>query len=339
MTATIFLTGATGLVGFRILLDALSAGHNVRYAVRSEEKAKIVSSNPRIQALALGDRLSQFITPDFTAKGVFDAALQGVTHIIHTGSPVPMPNCDPNTDVFQPTLKMQEELLSSALKTPSVQRIVITSSSVANTGIMAPQHAVSASTRLPPPSPMPISFDHAYVAYVNAKILAVKFADEFTEKFNPHFSISHVMPGYVFGRNELMLDALSATTRNSSNSLLMMGMLGQEIPEPLHGVYAHIEDVGEVHLRVAFLEPKEGEPKDFGVTTKVNYDNIFDIVEEAFPEQVARGIFKRSKVRTQPVEYDSSETEKLLGRKFKSFESAVVDVAHQYAGFKPEPLT
>ncbi|KAI1136777.1 putative cinnamoyl-CoA reductase [Hypoxylon sp. FL0543] len=339
MTATIFLTGATGLIGFRILLDALAAGHNVRYAVRSEEKARQISSNPRIQDLAPGDRLSPFIAPHFTAEGVFDAALQGVTHIVHTGSPVPMPTFDPNTDVFQPTLKMQEELLSSALKTPSIQRIVITSSIVANTGIMAPEHTVSASTRLPLPSPMPTSFDNVFVAYVMAKMLAVKEADEFAEKRSPHFTISHVMPGYVFGRNELALDAAAVATRNSSNNFLMMGVLGREAPAPIHGVYAHIDDVAEVHLRVLFLDPQEGETKDFGVTTKVDYDAVFDVVEKAFPEQVAQGVFKRGRVRTLPVDYDSSAAEKLLGRKFRSFESAVVDAAGQYAEFRPEPLT
>ncbi|KAI1411194.1 putative cinnamoyl-CoA reductase [Hypoxylon sp. FL1857] len=329
MATTIFLIGATGLIGFRVLLEALAAGHNVRYAARSEEKAVKVSSNPKVRALVPGDRLSHVIIPDCTAKGAFDAALQGITHIIHAGSPVPLPNYDPNTEVFQPTGLMIKELLSSALKTPSVQRIVITSSIVANVGLVPPPHVVSASTRLPPPSPVPSSFDDVFEAYVTAKILALRYADEFVEEHKPHFSISHVVPGYVFGRNELALDADSVLKLNSSNNLLVMAMLGENL-FPIHGVYAHIDDVAEVHLRVLFLDPKEGEPRDFGVATSVNYDNMFDIVEKAFPEKVAEGIFVRGSLQTLPVEWDSSETEKLLGRKFKSFESAVVDVAGQY---------
>jgi hypothetical protein len=83
-------------------------------------------------------------------------------------------------------------------------------------------------------------------------------------------------------------------------------------------------------LRVAFLEPEPEGPKDFGVATKVDYATIFDHVEKAFPEAVAAGVFKPGKVPTLPVEFDSSDVEKLLGGKLKGFESAVADVAGQY---------
>ncbi|KAI1496397.1 hypothetical protein F5X99DRAFT_400638 [Biscogniauxia marginata] len=111
---------------------------------------------------------------------------------------------------------------------------------------------------------------------------------------------------------------------------MMMGMLGAELPMPIHGGFAHIDDVADLHLRVAFLNPKADEPKDFGISTKVDYATIFDYVEKAFPKAVAAGVFKRGTVPTLPVEYDSSDSEKLLGRKLRSFESAVVDVASQY---------
>jgi nucleoside-diphosphate-sugar epimerase len=105
MTATFLITGASGLIGFRILLVALAAGHNVRFTVRSEEKAKMVSSNRAIKELGITthDRLLPFIIPDQTAEGAFDSALQGVTHIIHAGSPVPVPTFDPVTEVYEPT--------------------------------------------------------------------------------------------------------------------------------------------------------------------------------------------------------------------------------------------
>ena len=120
MAGTIFITGATGLIGFRILLAALAAGHKVRYAARSDEKAKTVSSNAAVQKLAPNGRLSPAIIPDFGADGAFDAALEGVTHVIHAGSPVPMPTFDPMTEIFEPTIRISAGLLSSALKTPSV---------------------------------------------------------------------------------------------------------------------------------------------------------------------------------------------------------------------------
>lgn len=149
---------------------------------------------------------------------------------------------------------------------------------------------------------------------------------------NPHFTVSHVIPGYVFGCNELALDAATMQTQNSSNNFLMMGLVGGEPPFPIHGTFVHVDDLADFHLRVLFLEPRAGDPMDFAIGTKVDYGTIFDPVEKAFPQAVASGALKRGKVTTLPVEYDtkSSDVEKLLGRKLKSFESAVVDVAAQY---------
>ncbi|KAI1773255.1 putative cinnamoyl-CoA reductase [Hypoxylon cercidicola] len=330
MSTTILITGATGLIGFRVLLAALAAGHKVRYTARSKDKASAVSSNPAVQKLAPGDRLSSVVIPDFTVDGAFDSALQGATHVIHTGAPVPIPDFDPVTQIFQPTVKMSSNLLSSALKTPSVQRIVITSSVVANMGPIPPPTTVFASTRLPLPDPVPTAFDDVVEAYRVGKVVEIHNSDEFVKTRNPSFTIAHVMPGYVFGRNELALDAATMRTQNSSNMRLMAGMLGEELPTPIHGSFAHVDDVADAHLRVAFLDPQADGPTDFGIATEADYTTIFDHVEEAFPEAVAAGVFKRGKVPRIPMKYDSSDVERLLGRKLISFKSAVVDVAGQY---------
>ncbi|KUI58950.1 hypothetical protein VP1G_06193 [Cytospora mali] len=328
MAATILITGATGLIGFRILLLALEAGHKVRYTVRSEEKAKVVATNPAVQKLAPGDRLSSAIIPDFTIDGAFDHAVQGVTHIIHAGSPTPVPTFEPTTQVFQPTIKISSGLLQSALKSPSVQRIVITSSIVANLGLVPGPAKVSASTRVPLPSPVPDTFDNVFEAYTIGKIVELHNTDNFIKTQNPHFTVSHVIPGYIFGRNELILNAAMMHDQNSSNNFLILGMLGAELPFPIHGGFAHIDDVADVHLRVALEQGLAS--KDFGIATKVDYASIFDYTEKAFPKAVEAGVFKRGTVPTLSVEYDSSDVEALLGGKFRSFESAVVSVAGQY---------
>ncbi|XDG01111.1 hypothetical protein ABKA04_000726 [Annulohypoxylon sp. FPYF3050] len=337
MAATILITGASGLIGFRILLAALAGGHNVRYTVRSEEKARLVSSNPAVQKLAPGgDQLSPVVIPDFCADDAFDAALAGgVTHIIHAGSPVPYPTYNPMTEVFEPTVKMTVNLLSSALKTPTVKRVVITSSIVANLGLTPPATSapITASTRVPLPSPLPSTFDDVFSGYIAGKMVSLHYTDTFARTQNPHFSIAHVVPGYVFGRNPLALNADMMRSQNSSNNFLMMGMLGTESPLPIHGGFVHVDDLADLHLRVLFLEPSGARDKveDYGVSTPVNYDTIFDIVAKAFPKAVQEGVFTRGKVPTLPVNYETSgEVEELLGRKLRTFESAVVDVAGQY---------
>jgi len=331
MPANILITGGTGLIGFQILLAALSAGHKVCYTARSEAKAKVVSSNPAVQKLSVEDRLSTIIIEDFSVDGAFDRALEGITHVIHVGSPVPVPTYDPVTEVFQPTLRITENLLSSALKVPTVKRVVITSSIVGNmTPLPDASIKVTASSRVQLPNPSPKSFENVFDAYFQAKILELNATDKFVKTNDPSFSVCHAIPGYVFGRNELALDIETFRQGNSSNNFMVLALTGGAIPFPIHGGYAHIEDVANVHLHLAFKELQPGEPTDFGISSKVDYESIFGYVEKAFPKAVAEGIFSRGQLPTLPVWYDSSETEKVFGTKFKSFEKAVLDVASQY---------
>lgn len=66
MAANILITGASGLVGFRVLLDALDedAGHNIFFTVQSEVKAQTILTNPAVQRLAPSCRLTPVVIPD-----------------------------------------------------------------------------------------------------------------------------------------------------------------------------------------------------------------------------------------------------------------------------------
>ncbi|KAE8373703.1 hypothetical protein BDV26DRAFT_296693 [Aspergillus bertholletiae] len=330
MAPLVLITGATGLIGFRVLLEALKNGYNVRFTARSEAKAEKVMSNPVIQALAPGDRLSSIIMPDTTADGAFDNALRDVTYVIHVGSPVPAPGFDPLTQVWEPTIKGVSNLLTSALTVPSIKRIVITSSIAGNMPpIPDPCTTVTAASRVHLPGP-PTTFSSLFEAYTLAKITEANNTDAFVEKNNPHFSVAHIMPGFVFGRNELALTADAVVNENSSNRYLMACIMGRDIPLPLHGGYIHIDDLADVHLKVLRLEPGPDTPTSFGASIDVDYSVIFDHIQKAFPKAVADGTFKRGSLATLPISYDSSETEKVLGIKFRSFEDAVLDAARQY---------
>lgn len=330
MTSNILITGATGFIGSHILLAALASGHRVRYTARSEDKAKRTSSNPAVQALA-GGRLSSVIIPDLSADGAFDDALQGITHVIHVASPVPWPNLDPLKDIFEPMLKINSELLASALKTPSVQRIVITSSVSGVLGLKPPTTRTTASARALLPSPLP-TFESPAEGYTAGKVAALHEADEFMRVRRPHFTLAHVTPGFVFGRNRIGPEV------ETSNRYLLAGLRGGEPPYPLFDACVHIDDLADLHLRAVLLPPpgsaaaadEAALPADFGAAIKVDYDQTFGYVEEAFPKAVAAGVFKKGTITTFPIDWDSSESEKLLGRKFQDYKTMVLDVAGQY---------
>ena len=340
MSTKILITGATGLIGFRVLLAALEAGYSVRFTARSEKKAEVVTSNPAVQNLTPGDRLTSILVPDYTAPGAFDAALKDITHVVHVGSPVPAPQYDPKTDVFDPTVKGVDGLLGSALKTPSVKRVLITSSIVANMAPMPdPTVQATATSRFSLPGPPPDKFTDVFEAYILGKIVEINATDKWIEKHLPHFSVSHVIPGYVFGRNELCLTPEAIKAKNSSNGFLMLALTGGDVAFPIHGAYAHIDDVAEVHLKVTFLDPVAGEPKDFGIATNIDYAsaNAAELVAKKYPKAVEDGVFGKGNILTLPVDYDSSATEQALGLKLRSFDSAVLDVANQYLELLGKP--
>ncbi|KAF7596039.1 hypothetical protein BBP40_003819 [Aspergillus hancockii] len=331
MAPLVLVTGATGFIGFRVLLEALNHGYNVRFTARSQEKAQKVLTNPVIQTLAPGKRLASIILPDTTVDGAFDAALQGVTYVLHAGSPVPIPGYDPVTQILWPTVKGTANLLDSALKIPTMKRIIITSSIVANmTWPPDPSTTYTAASRVQLPGPLPTSSSDIFDAYAFAKVTGANETDAFVKNNRPHFTVAHIMPGYVFGRNELALTAGQVLNENSSNMFLMASITGKELPVRIHGGYVHIDDLAEVHLKVLGLEPTTDTPSNFGACINIEYSGIFDIVEKAFPKAVADGTFVRGKMSTMALMYDSTQTEKMLGVKFRPFEDAVLDTARQY---------
>jgi hypothetical protein len=170
---------------------------------------------------------------------------------------------------------------------------------------------------------------------VLGKMRSLHETDEFVRTRRPHFAVSHVVPGYVFGRNELPgLAPAELAQANSSNNFLVAALLGRAPPYPVHDVYAHVNDLAAVHLRAALLGPREDAaqdlPADFGVAAPADLAAFFDPVEKAYPKAVAAGIFEKASMPPLHTNWESTGTERLLGRKFESFETAVVDVAGQY---------
>ncbi|KAJ5586857.1 cinnamoyl-CoA reductase [Penicillium hispanicum] len=335
MAPLVLLTGATGLVGFRVLQELLKGDYHVRITVRSEEKAQIVLSNPAIQVLQPGDRLQFAIVPDSVASDAFDTVVQDVTYVIHAGSPVPVPDFDPVEQVWKPTVIGTENLLASALKVPSIKRVLVTSSIVANMAPMPdPSVTATAKSRVQLPG-IPETFSHVFEAYVLAKITEVNNIDSFVAEKKPHFSIATVVPGYIFGRDELVLDAETAIQKPSSSGILLRSLTGIDCPAPIHGGYVHIEDLAEVYIKVLELQPADS-LNNFGACSLVNYSDCWALTEKNFPKEVSEGLLKRAALPTLPISYDSSETEKVLNITFRSFEDALKDVVQSYLDLRDQ---
>lgn len=257
----VLLTGSTGFVGFAVLRSALKHGYRIRAAVRSEEKAETVRSNPTLKDIS-PEQLSFVIVPDFLAEGAFDDAVKDVKYILHVASPIPHPNINDDDDLdamlVQPAIQGTMGVYRSARKAGGVQRIIVTSSGAAIVpmaafaGPDAPEAKVTYTPESRTESVPAPYMNNAQVAYNASKILALKHAEEFVATEKPGFDAIHIHPVVVLGRDELTLKAKDVN--RGSNAFALGSVLGTPNDGPFPIAVTHIEDVALAHVRA--LDPK-----------------------------------------------------------------------------------
>ncbi|KPI36088.1 putative uncharacterized oxido [Cyphellophora attinorum] len=325
----VLLTGASGQIGFRTLIQALSSGYHVRAAVRSQRKQDLIANASATQPYL--KQLSFVHVTDFEKDGAFDDAVQGVSYIIHIASPLSDAGTDVQRDIVQPAIRGTLSILDSASKASSVKRVVITSSSLA-TWSFAPDPYTASDFQPDPEVPK----EPGFFAYAASKKLALNRTRDWVQEKKPGFAVINIMPSFVWGRNE------NATTRadlaqGSNGMLLKLALGGANIDQGFPNSACHVDDVAEVHVR-ALDVPDVGPLRNFGVgwsKEKWQWDDIKEIARKHYPEAFEDGTFVSSgSIKSAEMAFDASETEKTLGIEFKSLETAIKDLAGQYLELK-----
>jgi nucleoside-diphosphate-sugar epimerase len=115
------------MLGFRVLLEALEQGYRVRAALRNREGFEKIKSSSFVAPYQA--QLESVIVLDIAADGAYDEAVKGVNCILHIASPTPRPTMtDFEKDIMAPAVRGTVGLLESAMKSPTVRRVVITAS-------------------------------------------------------------------------------------------------------------------------------------------------------------------------------------------------------------------
>ncbi|SPO28997.1 uncharacterized protein UTRI_04955_B [Ustilago trichophora] len=329
------VTGANGYIASALVKRLVDDGAHVRATVRRAEAGEALRSS--LSAESKGS-LETAIVQDITAEGAFRDALQGATHVFHMASPIPgAGKTDVKRDFLDPAIAGTLILLQDARSTPTVQKVVLTSSiasvldfSRANTGgtfteadwnPVTYDQAASLSDKLSTAN-KDAYMKVAMIIYAASKKLAEEAAWKFIEDKTPQFKLTAVNPAFVIGR-PTMGQELSGT--NGSFWQLLNGRPLQT--ENTLAGYVDLEDVVEGHIQAMQREKADGkrfvlvggQPRNWQLINwaKEHRDELpFDKVDE--PEDA-------ESVEKQVTRYDTKASQEILGLTYKNPKQMVAD--------------
>ena len=126
----IAVTGATGYVAGHVVRELLERGATVHATARNPADLKKVGHLLKM-AEALPGTLELF-KADLLDEGAFEACFADCEVVIHTASPFLVgKQKNPQRDLIDPALKGTRNVLESVNQTPTVKRVVLTSSVIA----------------------------------------------------------------------------------------------------------------------------------------------------------------------------------------------------------------
>lgn len=337
MTSTpklVLLTGATGFIGFRTLIETLEAGYHVRAATRNESGIQKIraarSTQPYLRQLEF------VLVPDILKEDAYFEAVKDVDYVIHLASPTTKVQGALSEETYdelliQPAVQGTMNMIKAANKySPTIKRIVITASIVSiiewsemyvESGNIFNEQSRTDAVGGP--------FGGLFAAYGASKVAAFNATEEYVRTQKPHFDINHIGPAFVIGKNELASNR--AEVLAGTNRAALGHVVGSEGgPTPSTSVF--VDDVAKMH--VLALNPQiPGGQFFLGVSESSNtrWEDAFDIVKKHFPEGVANRTFPLTgKNPTKRLIFDNEYTKRTLGIEFVSFEEQVKSVAKQY---------
>ncbi|KAJ9621691.1 hypothetical protein H2203_007180 [Taxawa tesnikishii (nom. ined.)] len=332
----VLLTGATGFIGFRVLQLLLEQNYHVRVAVRSESKIFAIKNNPSFASLNKTPLLlharARLPRPWRLRQGHARRQIRRPRGQPHANKRLRPP--EKHVEYFvTPAVGATLTVLESAKKVGSVEKVVITSSILANVppavlfGLEKSEEKFGAdSPRIPDLKP---PFSSPMQAYAASKYAALNATEAWVRENEPKFSVVGVFPGYVFGR-----DAWARETKDllgTTNGLLLRPITGgADESKPDLPQWASLDDVAEVHVRA--LDSKISGHEGFTVAVQGRWEGVPTIVMEGFKREIEEGLIPENmrSMGTLEIGINNEKTEKMLGRRLRGAEEVVREVVGQY---------
>jgi nucleoside-diphosphate-sugar epimerase len=125
----VLVTGATGYVAGWLIKKLLEEGFTVHATVRNPDNKAKLAHLDSIAAASKGT--IKYFKADLLEQNAFFDAMQGCSVVFHTASPFSLDVKNPQKQLIEPAVLGTENVLNAVNKTPSVERVVLTSSCAA----------------------------------------------------------------------------------------------------------------------------------------------------------------------------------------------------------------
>ena len=281
----LLVTGATGYVAGWLVKRLLEEGLTVHAAVRNPDKKEKLQ-----HLIALAEDLPgsiKFFKSDLLQEGSYAEAMQGCEVVFHTASPFIVDVKDPQKELIDPAVKGTSNVLKQANQTPSVKRIVVTSSCAAiYTDAIDCQKAPNGVLN---EMIWNTSSSLAYQPYSYSKTLAEKKAWEMAEE-QSQWDLVTINPCLIMGPP---LNPRT-TTSESFNILKQLGDGTLKMGAPRLGMgLVDVRDVAEAHFRAGFNPKAQGryitsghntDLLEMGLSLLPRYGNKYPLPKRALPK-------------------------------------------------------
>ncbi|RAH42560.1 flavonol reductase [Aspergillus brunneoviolaceus CBS 621.78] len=315
----VLITGATGFIGSQVVWDVLKAGYRVRLVVRRAEQAtKLERIYDRY-----AKELEFAVVPDLTIDGCFDEPLQGADYALHLASPLP----GAGDDLLSPAVRGTVSILHSALKVPSIKKVVVTASalSIIPLGPTRDGLIVKETTEVEDVDPARVASWNPLDQYHASKIASYKATLDFVRDQHPKFEVVTLHPVFVFGHNHAQesADQLGGTC----GMLYQAITTGKLFATQYRGV--HVHDVSAAHVKV--LDSSiQGLQSFLLAAPPRSWADVEAFVRQHYPD-LPIGIQAQE---GPSYVLDTSKAERELGLTWKGMEEQVSDVIDQQLAFE-----
>jgi nucleoside-diphosphate-sugar epimerase len=241
MSDLVLVTGGTGFLGKRTVLELLERGYDVRTTVRDLSREDEVRTDLQRAGTAPGERL-QFAVADLMSDDGWAAAAEGCRYVLHVASPFPPEQPKDPDELIVPAREGAKRAIAAGLDA-GAERIVLTSSVVA---IQADREASEAKPL--DEEDWTDGDDPKQAAYTRSKTLAERAAWDLVEERGARERLATVNPGAIIG--PVLGDERSYSLQTIER--LLEGDM-PAIPQ-LGFSFVDVRDVADLHIR-AMTDP------------------------------------------------------------------------------------